>query len=225
MQLVLEKRAEPSRSMALLSPLLAIALTMLTRCHHLRRCSASIRCMRSTSIFIEPLSAALVARAAGVKAAPLILIAVGLSVCYRANVWNIGAEGQFTVGAIFGSACSRSCFPSGSSRMIAAADAGRSASSAAWPRAPFPALLKNRFSTNEILTSLMLVYVAQLVPRLAGARALARSRGLSISRRPCSFSDWQLLPVILRPARASISGVVFAVIAACWRWLSCMAAR
>ena len=31
----------------------------------------------------------------------LSLIALGLSVSYRANVWNIGAEGQFAMGAIF----------------------------------------------------------------------------------------------------------------------------
>ena len=52
--------------------------------------------------FIEPLTDSYSLQELAVKAAPLILIAVGLSLCYLANIWNIGAEGQFIIGAIAG---------------------------------------------------------------------------------------------------------------------------
>jgi ABC-type uncharacterized transport system permease subunit len=95
-----------------------------------------------------------------IKAAPLILIAVGLSVCYLSNNWNIGAEGQFIIGAHGGIGSA-----GGVSRLgiapDAAADAGLGMIGGA-AYAAIPAFLKARLNTNEILTSLMLVYVAQL---------------------------------------------------------------
>ncbi|WMS45113.1 ABC transporter permease [Acuticoccus sp. MNP-M23] len=111
--------------------------------------------------FIEPLSDIWSLHELAVKAAPLILIAVGLSACYRANVWNIGAEGQLVAGAIAGSAIPV-LFPAATGpwlmpAMIVMAMAG----GAAW--ASIPAVLKNRFGASEILVSLMLVYVAELL--------------------------------------------------------------
>ena len=50
---------------------------------------------------MEPLKNAYQLSELSIKATPLILIALGLAVCYRANVWNIGAEGQFVLGALF----------------------------------------------------------------------------------------------------------------------------
>jgi simple sugar transport system permease protein len=95
------------------------------------------------------------------KASPLMLIATGLAVGFRANVWNIGAEGQLTLGAIcaagvalrFGDAESRLVLPA----VIAAGALG----GMAW--AAIPALLRTRFRASEILVSLMLVYVAALL--------------------------------------------------------------
>ena len=97
-----------------------------------------------------------------IKAAPLILIAVGLAVCFRSNVWNIGAEGQFIMGAVAGSVLPV-LFPETIGWRGAASHArhGRWLGGAAY--AAIPAFLKARFNTNEILTSLMLVYVAQLL--------------------------------------------------------------
>src|SRR5688572_17373001 len=102
MRIELEKRAGVSQLFAFLSPLLALFLTLafgavmfailgnnpLTALH---------------SFFIEPLLEVWSLHELAIKAAPLILIAVGLSICYRSNNWNIGAEGQFTIGAITGS--------------------------------------------------------------------------------------------------------------------------
>ena len=96
-----------------------------------------------------------------IKATPLALIAIGLSYCFRANLWNIGAEGQYTMGAIFGG-------------WLALATHGTEAGFWVLPAmlalgvlggllyALIPAFLKTRFGVSEILTSLMLVYVAQL---------------------------------------------------------------
>ena len=94
-----------------------------------------------------------------VKAAPLIMMGVGLSLAYRANVWNIGTEGQFTLGAIcaggvalaFPDASGWTVFPA----MIAAGTIGGAFGGAlvAW--------LRIRFNANEILTSLMLTYIVQ----------------------------------------------------------------
>ena len=95
-----------------------------------------------------------------VKACPLIITATGLVFCYRANVWNIGAEGQLIFGAIFSGwvALSFPDLPAGvmMPAMILASIVG----GILWAMAP--ALLKVRFNTNEILVSLMLTYVAAL---------------------------------------------------------------
>ena len=99
----LTKRSAPSTTLSLLSPLIALGLTII---------AGSLMFMilgknpvaALYSYFIEPLTEIWSLHELAIKAAPLILIAVGLAVCYRANVWNIGAEGQFTFGAILGSA-------------------------------------------------------------------------------------------------------------------------
>ncbi|SIS72850.1 ABC transporter permease [Phaeovulum vinaykumarii] len=94
-----------------------------------------------------------------VKAGPLILIACGLAVGFRAGIWNIGAEGQYIVGALSGAAVALALWPAESplifpTMVLAGALGG-------WAWAMIPAFLKTRFGTSEILVSLMLVYVAQ----------------------------------------------------------------
>ena len=51
--------------------------------------------------FIAPVSRPDQVAALAVKACPLIIIASGLVFCYKSNVWNIGAEGQLILGAVF----------------------------------------------------------------------------------------------------------------------------
>ncbi len=94
-----------------------------------------------------------------VKAAPLILIAIGLSLGFRAGIWNIGAEGQYIVGAICGAAVGLAFYPADLWIIFPLMVLAGAAGGMLW--AMIPAILKTRFNTNEILVSLLLVYVAE----------------------------------------------------------------
>src|SRR5437773_12414264 len=102
MQLVLEKRTERSITIALISPLIAIGLTIVTM-------SILFAILGKNPIaalgvyFIDPLTDSYSLQEIAVKATPLVMIAIGLSLCYLANVGNVGAEAQFVVGAVAGS--------------------------------------------------------------------------------------------------------------------------
>ncbi len=159
MRLDLVRRPQPSRAMALLSPLIALALTLATT--FVVFTLYGIDPFRGLYIyFVAPLTEGWSREELVVKATPLILIASGLAVAYLSNNWNIGAEGQFTIGAIAGSMLpillpdfqNLATLP----LMLIMGAAGGAL------YATVPALLKTRFGTNEILTSLMLVYVSIL---------------------------------------------------------------
>lgn len=96
-----------------------------------------------------------------VKAAPLILIASGLAVGFRAGIWNIGAEGQYIIGAITGAAVALAAYPAQGMWIFPAMVIAGAAGGWAWGM--IPALLRNWFGASEILVSLMLVYVAQRI--------------------------------------------------------------
>jgi len=96
-----------------------------------------------------------------IKASPLVLCAIGLAIGFKANVWNIGAEGQLTIGALAGGGLAIAFHESESYWLLPAMLIASIVGGMLW--ASIPALLKTHFKTNEILTSLMLVYVALLV--------------------------------------------------------------
>ena len=103
MILRLERRSQRSTLMALLSPVLAIAVTLALGAVMF----AGLGFDPAEALymyFVEPLTSVWSVEEVIVKAAPLIIIGVGLAVCYTANVWNIGAEGQLTIGALVGAA-------------------------------------------------------------------------------------------------------------------------
>ncbi len=161
MRLVLTKREDASPWMSLVSPLVAVALTLVSGA--VMFVLLGLDPIKALGIyFISPISDVWALQELAVKATPLVLISVGLSLCYLSNNWNIGAEGQFVMGAIFGGAVAIAThgvangpwvFPA---MMLAGMVGGALL-------ALVPALLKTRFSANEILTSLMLVYVAELL--------------------------------------------------------------
>src|SRR6476619_185373 len=161
MRLALERRPGRPRLMALDSPVIAILLTLATG-------AALFWLLGKPPVaalkiyFLDPLRDPWALQEIAVKATPLVLIAVGLSLCYLANAWNIGAEGQFLIGAICGG-------------WLAVKTHGTDAGYWVLPAmlllgviggalyALIPALFKVRFGASEILTSLMLVYVAELL--------------------------------------------------------------
>jgi len=111
--------------------------------------------------FLEPLRGAAAWSELSVKGTPLILIALGLSICFRANVWNIGAEGQFIVGALGATAVAMRAGPDTGRGIVVAIALAGIAGGALW--AGLVAALRDRWHANEILVSLMLVYVAELL--------------------------------------------------------------
>src|SRR3546814_8483144 len=112
-------------------------------------------------IFIEPVVTPGGLGEVLIKAAPLVLIGVGLSIGVRANVWNIGAEGQLTIGAVAAGGVALAFWDSEGAWIMPLMAVAAIAGGMAW--AAIPAFLKARFNVNEILTSLMLTYVAGLL--------------------------------------------------------------
>jgi simple sugar transport system permease protein len=160
MQLVLEKRAERSVAIAIASPLIAIALTLVTMAVLFAILGKDPIAALSV-YFIEPLTDPYSLEEIGVKATPLVMIAVGLSLCYIANIWNIGAEGQFLVGAVCGSWLAVRTNGTDAGHWVLPAMLSLGALGGAL-YALIPAICRVRFGASEILTSLMLVYVADL---------------------------------------------------------------
>jgi general nucleoside transport system permease protein len=164
----LVKRPQPSRGWSYATPLLAVLMTMVAGGAMFAALGKNpVEVIRT--IFWDPLFGEFAFYFRGqllVKAAPLILIAVGLSLGFRAGIWNIGAEGQYILGAICGAAVGLAFYPTESVFIfplmaIAGALGG-------WAWAMIPAILKTKFNTNEILVSLLLVYVAeQLLAKMA----------------------------------------------------------
>ena len=158
--LMLVPRVEASRAMTWASPAIAMVLTLLA--------GALLFALMGTAptdglkVFLwDPLATRRGWSELGLKATPLMLCAVGLAVCFRANVWNIGAEGQLIAGAIAGGGIALLATRGGSSSLVPAILAAAAVGGAVW--AAITAWLRDRFHANEILVSLMLVYVAQLL--------------------------------------------------------------
>lgn len=159
MRLELRRRGAPSPLFQALSPLIALALTCLFGSLLFLAIGVS-PAAAFYAYFVEPLSQVWSVHELLVKATPLILIGCGLALAFRSANWNIGAEGQFVVGGIAGSLVPV-LFPDVSSPLVLpVALLCGIAGGAAY--AAIPAWLKTRFGANEILTSLMLVYVAGL---------------------------------------------------------------
>jgi len=154
----LEPRAEPSRAMSIASPLLALAITVVIG--SLLFVLLGKDPLRGLAVFfVEPVRSVYALTELAMKATPLLLIALGLAVCFRSNVWNIGAEGQFIVGAMAASGVAMMATPATGTWFFLPVLAGGVLGGMAW--AAIVALLRDRFNANEILVSLMLVYVAE----------------------------------------------------------------
>ena len=215
MRIELERRPRQSALFAIVSPLLALALTVVFG-GIMFALLGKDPVSALYSFFIEPLLEVWSLHELAIKAGPLILIAVGLSVCYRSNNWNIGAEGQFTVGAITGSLLPIVFYEWHSPLLLPLMMVMGALGGAAY--AGIPALLKTRFNTNEILTSLMLVYIAQLFLDWL-VRGAWRDPGGYNFPQSRSFVSEAVLPEILSSSGRAHWGFAFALIAAVAVWL------
>ncbi|MCJ8325059.1 MAG: ABC transporter permease [Rhizobiales bacterium] len=190
MKIILEKRAQQSKIMAYASPVLAIGLTVIL--------GGIIFALAGydpqTALyyyFVEPLTNFWSIEEVIVKATPLILIGAGLAICFSANIWNIGAEGQLTMGALVGSFIPVMFTDWQSPLVLLLMLVMGAMGGAAW--AGLVAFLKNKFNVNEILTSLMLVYVAQYILDWFVRGPWRDPNGYNFPKS-VSFEGWQLLP-------------------------------
>ena len=146
--------------MVWLSPLLALALTLAFGAALFAALGHDpLRALYA--YFVKPLTEAWSLEEIAVKATPLALIGTGLALAFRTNVWNIGAEGQYTAGAVCGSILPIMLPGLQGPLLLPAMLACGVLGGMAW--AAIPAFFRVRFGASEILTSLMLVYVAQLL--------------------------------------------------------------
>ena len=208
------KRPEPSRQMVFVSPVLALFLTLLAGIILFLIMGVSPTAALY-AFFIEPLTSLYGWAELGVKATPLVLIAVALSVGFRAGVWNIGAEGQLTLGGICGGAVALLFYEVESVWIIPLMVLAGIAGGMFW--AAIPAFLRTRFNANEILTSLMLTYVAGFLLSLLVHGAMRDPDGYNVPESRL-FSDSAILPIILEDTRLHI-GWLMAVAVAFAAWI------
>ncbi|MCC6984498.1 MAG: ABC transporter permease [Bauldia sp.] len=214
MSIRLEPRPRPSAAMLWLSPLLAIALTSVVA---LVIFAAAGRDPFSSLVrfLFSPLGDLYSFGELLIKAAPLILIAVGLSVGFRAGVWNIGAEGQLVLGVIFGGWVALNYGPSGAPWVLPAMLLAGAIGGAFW--AAGPAFLKTRFNANEILTSLMLNYVAALWLSYLVFGPWRDPMGFNFPQSE-PLAPAALFPIIIEGTRANI-GIIVALLTVALSWV------
>ncbi len=206
----LEPRREPSRTMLYVTPVLAFVSTLIAG--GILFWALGKDPLRALGlIFVVPLTSVRGLAELTVKSTPLILIATGLAFGFRAGIWNIGAEGQFTVGAIAGGAVALYFHPGGGPMLLPAMMLAGVLGGVAW--AAIPALLRTHFNANEILTSLMLVYVALLLLGLMVQGPLRDPQSFNFPESKL-FQPAALLPTLIPKTRAHIGFLVAIVVVA-----------
>jgi simple sugar transport system permease protein len=150
--------------------------------------------------FINPLKDVYGISELFLKATPLMLCALGLSVGFRANVWNIGAEGQLLIGALAAGGVALAFPETHSPFLLPGMIAAGAIGGMLW--AAIPAWLRTRFNANEILTSLMLVYVAQLVVSWLAHGPWKDPEGFNFPQTKM-FQAHAMLPVLITGTRVN----------------------
>jgi simple sugar transport system permease protein len=214
----LERRPAPSRGWTAATPLLAVLLTVVAGGLMFAALGKDpVEAIRT--IFWDPLFGPFAGYTRPqllIKAAPLVLIAIGLSLGFRAGIWNIGAEGQYILGAICGAAVALAFHPADLWLIFPLMVLAGAAGGLLW--ALLPALLKVRLGTNEILVSLMLVYVAQFLLASMATGLLRNPEGMgfpgsrNLSQYPAATSwiaqsaglHWGVVAAILAVIAAQV---------------------
>jgi general nucleoside transport system permease protein len=212
--LKLEPRPEPSRVLALASPLLALALTVAIGTLLFVALGQDPR--RSLEMFFyEPVKNARALAELSIKATPLLLIGLGLSLCFRANVWNIGAEGQFILGTLGATGVALHATPDSSPAFVVLVLVAGALAGALW--AAVTAWLRDRFNASEILVSLMLVYVAEQLLSYAVHGPWKDPNGYNFPQTITFFAATRV-PRLAESYRAN-AGVLIALISAALFWV------
>ena len=210
----LETRPVPSRAWAWASPVLAIALTALLGA--LLFVAMGKDPLRGLQVFFwDPVSTPYALSELAMKATPLLLIALGLGVCFRANIWNIGAEGQFILGAICAGGVALKAGPdTGGGWVILVLMAGV-LGGMLW--AGLVAWLRDQFNAGEILVSLMLVYVAVQLLNYLVFGPWKDPMGYNFPQTKM-FDAAAMMPKLVQGLRIN-SGVLLALLAALLAWV------
>lgn len=207
-------RPTPSRVATWLSPVVALALTIL--CGMVLFAALGKSPWQAVAVFfIQPLSSLRGVSEVLLKATPLILCGVGLALCFRANVWNIGAEGQLIAGAIAGGGVALLATRASGGEMVVAVLVTAALGGMAW--AAITAWLKDRFNANEILVSLMLVYVAQLLLSYMVHGPWRDPAGMGFPQSAL-FERAARMPLLLEGTRLHL-GFGLSLLAAVFAWL------
>ena len=208
---LLEPRAQPSQIMRWTAPLIAIAATLVVG--SLLFWALGKPALASFQVFfIEPLTSSNGWSELLIKACPLILIAQGLAIGFKARIYNIGAEGQLIVGALFGGGVAIYFEGSDSSLIIPAMVLAGAVGGALW--GALPALLKTRFNAEETLTTLMLTYVATFILSYMVNGPWRDPEGMNFPQS-VMFGDSALFGILLEGSRVNTSVFItlFAVLA------------
>ncbi|AZP11867.1 ABC transporter permease [Undibacterium parvum] len=213
-RLKLEVRPQPSQFWSYGSPLLALLCTVIIGVILFALLGKDP--VRGLQVFFwEPIRNAYAWGELVVKATPLLLIALGLAVCFRSNVWNIGAEGQYILGAIAASGVALLADKTTGAWIIPSLLLAGILGGMAW--ASLTALLRDRFNANEILVSLMLVYVAVQVLSYLVFGPWKDPNGYNFPQTK-SFELATRIPRLFEGSRVSIS-VLFALLGAAGIWV------
>lgn len=205
----LQKRTIRAAWLDWASPLIAIALTLV--CSSLMFVALDTDPVAAFNVFfIQPLSSVYGLSELLLKATPLILIGIGLSFGFRAGIWNIGAEGQLVMGGVAAGAVALAFYEVDSVWLLPGMALAGMAGGLLW--GAIPALLKTRFHTNEILTSLMLTYVAGLFLSLMVHGPFKDPDGFNFPESRL-FHDAALMPTLFEQGRAHLGFLVALVLA------------
>jgi simple sugar transport system permease protein len=217
MRFSLEPRPEPSRVAGAVSPLVAVAATLLIG-FVLFTALGKDPWQAFHVFFIKPVETRYGVGELLLKAGPLMLCAIGLAAGYRANVWNIRAEGQLTMGAIAGGGLALLFHESTSPLLLPAMIVAGALGGMAW--AAIPALLRTRFNANEILVSLMLVYIATFTLSLLVHGPWRDPEGFNFPQSKM-FEPAALLPSLLEETRLNVGFLIaLGAVAAGWVFMS-----
>jgi len=209
----LERRQLESKLWVYMSPLLALVLTLLAGALLFRIMGVEVGQALYT-FFVEPISTPYGLSELGVKATPLVLIGVALSLGFRAGVWNIGAEGQLILGGVFGGGVALLFYEQEGFYILPLILLAGVIGGMLW--ASIVAWLRTRFNANEILTSLMLTYVAALLLSYLIHGPWKDPEGYSFPQSRI-FSDSAILPIIVDGTRLHF-GAIIAVIVVLVAW-------